>query len=144
MSTDQGTRLQFSVIRISFPSGGKVWRFAWFAWAWFLGSWLASQSLPGQDLVAPHRSPLATAGRPTTDTPAFVLPADRGPALLGGDFSVAACQFWHPPTPPRPASDEPSPIVKMPFRYGDFGASSYPIRYRATGYYQSRTDWVWK
>lgn len=34
-------------------------------------------------------------------------------------------------------------IQKTPFRYGDFGARSYPLRQSSSNYYQSRTDWGW-
>lgn len=34
------------------------------------------------------------------------------------------------------------PLTKGAYRYGDFGATSYPQTYRQSGQYRDRTDWV--
>ncbi len=57
---------------------------------------------------------------------------------LAGQF------FWQSPQVGQTHLESTFRISKVPFRYGDFGATSYPQRYQATNYYRSRTDWVWK
>jgi len=67
------------------------------------------------------------------------------PLAIGcwSENTPAALAFWHVGVPivQTPIT---APVIQKPaFRYGDFGATSYPIRHSATGYYQSRVDWVW-
>lgn len=53
--------------------------------------------------------------------------------------------FWATPAPlPSPPRQPTATITKIPFRYGDFGAISHPIRHQSSGYYRSRTDWAWQ
>ncbi len=70
----------------------------------------------------------------------------QAPPLAIGCWSEnapAAMAFWQVGSHQAHAPTASSVIQKPAFRYGDFGATSYPIRHRATGYYQSRVDWVW-
>jgi hypothetical protein len=126
-----------------------MWRFACLGLAWLLGAWVAIRSLQGQEIdilrFDRSRTDLPRIGSPIADFMFAAVPVRPPVAPTRGlDDSPAACHFWHAPGPAAMAADRTATIDKRPYRYGDFGATSYPIRHQATGYYQSRTDWVWK
>ncbi len=76
------------------------------------------------------------------EKPIRSAPICRGQELADGPVGLA---FWAPPTVSTPPTrSTATAITKIPFRYGDFGATSYPIRHVTQGYYRSRTDWVWQ
>ena len=60
------------------------------------------------------------------------------------DHGIAGQLFWQAPGSPQRSVDTTFRITKQPFRYGDFGAISYPQRYQSSNYYGSRTDWAWQ
>lgn len=99
---------------------------------WVLAShWLAAQE---PWLVAPSTRATGSQAKP--------LPGCTAEELANGPAGQA---FWATPTPlPTPPGEPRATITKVPFRYGDFGATSYPIRHQSKGYYRSRTDWVWQ
>ncbi|MDP1562952.1 MAG: hypothetical protein Q8M16_16360 [Pirellulaceae bacterium] len=93
-----------------------------------VGWMLSSHWLHGQDLV--------------TEMPSRRVPTV--PSVCLGDHDLASASFWRPPFASNHSADTTFRITKTPFRYGDFGAVSYPQRYQVTNYYRSRTDWVWQ
>lgn len=105
---------------------------------WVLAShWLSAQepvatAVPGGDMFAGD----------WLENPPRTAPICRGQELADGPVGLA---FWAPPpVSASPTRSTATTITKIPFRYGDFGATSYPIRHVTQGYYRSRTDWVWQ
>lgn len=103
-----------------------VRRFVHMTIAGTLGWLVSSYWLHGQDWV-----PV-----PTT-LPAIV---DSEACL---ETNSAGLAFWQSPSSSSMNTGSHPQITKVPFRYGDFGAVSYPQRHQRSNYYRSRTDWVW-
>jgi 4-amino-4-deoxy-L-arabinose transferase-like glycosyltransferase len=107
----------------------RFWlRFVHLLIAGIVGWVLSSQWLHGQDWVTEPASQCS---------PAL-------PQTWAGDQVLAGQVFWQSPHVASLATDTTFRITKQPFRYGDFGATSYPQRYQTSNYYRSRTDWIWQ
>jgi hypothetical protein len=102
-------------------------RFVHMTIAGIVGWVLSTHLLHGQDWVT----------APTSNQPAMMAEA-----CLAAP-SAAEIAFWQSPSVGA-ATDQVFRITKVPFRYGDFGATSYPQGYQRKNYYQSRTDWTWE
>jgi len=104
-----------------------------------VGWLLSAQWLNAQDWVGGLPDRLSAApvrGRGSLCDPTLVPGTSHDG--LAGQF------FWQSPRVGQTHAATTFHITKVPFRYGDFGATSYPQRYQATNYYRSRTDWVWE
>lgn len=114
---------------ITYPSKNyrrHVLRFVHMTIAGTLG-WLASSYwLHGQDWVS----------TPTTGPSAV----ESTPCL---DANSTGLAFWQSPSVTTPNTGIRPQITKVPFRYGDFGAVSYPQLHQRSNFYRSRTDWAW-
>lgn len=107
-----------------------------------IGWVLASQWLSAQEPSTPRFVGNAALSGDWLARPPQAGTIGHGQALADGPVGLA---FWAPPTvSPPPTLSAATAITKIPFRYGDFGATSYPIRQVTQGYYRSRTDWVWQ
>lgn len=103
---------------------------------------LASQCLSAQEPSPPWFMGETSLTGDWLASPPHAGPICHGQALADGPVGLA---FWAPPTVSTPPARSTATVVtKIPFRYGDFGATSYPIRHVTHGYYRSRTDWVWQ
>jgi hypothetical protein len=119
---------------------------------WVLASqWLAAQETPPLRSSSDSRAAVDNFDRPMTGDwltgewpapPPAVGPTCHSQKVADGP---AGCAFWASPSvSPPPTRSAATAITKIPFRYGDFGATSHPIRHVTQGYYRSRTDWVWQ